>query len=149
MAVELFYSLLSISFTQGRKQKITMNTTCRISDSILIVFLIPLGCILFSGCAQKLVSIDELIVAPEPYLGKEVTISGEIYDIEREGGSVIGKSFTIQLTSPTRAELLKCEFERGKDSPPHYLRDGQLVRITGTVDIVQGETILRKCQVED
>ena len=120
------------------------NTT----STILIVFLILLGNTVFSGCGTKIVGIDQLIVAPEPHLGSEVTVSGEIYDIVREGGSVIGKSFTIHLTAETRMELLKCEFERGKVSPPHHLRDGQWVTITGVVDVVQGETMLRRCRIE-
>ena len=115
---------------------------------LLITFLIILGNVPISGCAPKMVDMDQLIVAPEPYIGSEVRVSGEIYDIVREGGSVIGKSFTISLTSQTRAELLKCEFDRGKESPPHHLRDGQWVTITGVVDVVQGETMLRRCRVE-
>ncbi len=115
---------------------------------LLIIFLIILSNVLISGCGPKMVDMNQLIVAPEPYIGSEVRISGEIYDIVREGGSVIGKSFTISLTSQTRAELLKCEFERGKESPPHHLRDGQWVTITGVVDVVQGETMLRRCRVE-
>ena len=115
---------------------------------LLITLLIILGNVTFSGCAPKMVDIDQLIVTPKPYIGSEVRVSGEIYDIVREGGSVIGKSFTISLTSQTRVELLKCEFERGKESPPDYLRDGQWVTITGVVDVVQGETMLRKCRVE-
>ena len=101
-----------------------------------------------TGMEPVAVDMDVLIDAPEPYIGSRVKVSAEIYDIVREGEGVIGRSFTISLTSETRAELLKCEFERGKDSPPHYLRDGQLVTIIGVVDVVQGETMLRKCRVE-
>ena len=95
-----------------------------------------------------MVDIDQLIITPESYVGSKVKVSGEIYDIVREGGTVIGKSFTISLTFPERAELLKCEFQRDKESPPHHLRDGQWVTIIGVVDIVQGETLLRECSVE-
>jgi hypothetical protein len=112
------------------------------------MLLILFGSMTFSGCGPKMVDIDQLIVAPEPHIGSEVKVSGEIYDIVREGGSVIGKSFTISLTSKTGVELLKCEFERGKESPPHHLRDGQWVTVTGVVDVVRGETILRRCQIE-
>lgn len=122
----------------------TYSTTCMILAMLLIVF----GSITLSSCGPKLVGIDQLIVAPELHLGSKVKVSGEIYDIVREGGSVIGKSFTISLTSQTRAELLKCEFTRGQESPPHHLRDGYWVTIIGVVDIVQGETLLRDCRVE-
>ena len=125
-----------------------MYHTYSAKSTLFIMLSIILGNIIFFGCGSKMVTIDELIVAPEPHIGSEVTVSGEIYDIVREGGSVIGKSFTISLTSQTRVELLKCEFERGKESPPHHLRDGQWVTITGVVDVVQGETMLRRCRVE-
>lgn len=125
-----------------------MHHTYSTKSILLIMLLILFGSMTFSGCGPKMVDIDQLIVAPEPHIGSEVKVSGEIYDIVREGGSVIGKSFTISLTSQTRVELLKCEFERGKESPPDYLRDGQWVTITGVVDVVQGETMLRRCRVE-
>ena len=131
-----------------RRKKTGMHHIDNTKSTILIVFLILLGNTVFSGCGTKMVSIDQLIVTPEPHLGSEVKVSGEIYDIVREGGSVIGKSFTISLTSQTRMELLKCEFERGKESPPHHLRDGQRVTIIGVVDVVQGETMLRRCRIE-
>ena len=129
-------------------KKFGMHHIDNTKSAILVVFLILLGSTCFFGCGPKMVGIDQLIVAPEPHLGSEVKVSGEIYDIVREGGSVIGKSFTISLTSETRMELLKCEFERGKESPPHHLRDGQWVTITGIVDVVQGETMLRRCRIE-
>lgn len=129
-------------------KKPCMRHIDNISSIILIVFLILLGNTFFFGCGPKMVGIDQLIVTPEPHLGSEVKVSGEIYDIVREGGSVIGKSFTISLTTENRMELLKCEFERGKESPPHHLRDGQWVTITGIVDVVQGETMLRRCRIE-
>ena len=129
-------------------KKTVMHHPYSTKSILLITLLIILGTVTFSGCAPKMVDIDQLIVTPKPYIGSEVRVSGEIYDIVREGGSVIGKSFTISLTSQTRVELLKCEFERGKESPPDYLRDGQWVTITGVVDVVQGETMLRKCRVE-
>ena len=125
-----------------------MNNTYSTPYTILGTFLIIFGSIFLVSCGVTLVDIDQLIVTPESYVGSKVKVSGEIYDIVREGGSVIGKSFTISLTSQTRPELLKCEFARGKDSPPHHLRDGQWVTITGIVDIVQGETMLRECRVE-
>ena len=125
-----------------------MNNTYKPTCPLLIMFLIIFASVTVSSCGTKMVDIDQLIVTPESYVGSEVTVSGEIYDIVREGGSVIGKSFTISLTSQTRVELLKCEFERGKESPPHHLRDGQWVTITGVVDVVQGETMLRRCRVE-
>ena len=120
------------------------RTTCITFVTALIVF----GSSLLSGCSVKLVDIDALIVTPEAYIGSRVKVSGEIYDIVREGGEVIGRSFTVSLTSQTRSELLECEFERGKESPPHHLRDGQWVTISGVVDIVQGKTLLRECRIE-
>ena len=125
-----------------------MNYTYSTTSTLLIMFLLVFGCIVISGCGPTLVSVDRLISTPEAHIGSTVKVSGEIYDIVREGGSVIGKSFTISLTSQTRMELLKCEFQRGKNSPPHNLRDGQWVTITGVVDVVQGETILRRCRVQ-
>lgn len=117
-------------------------------STIFVTLLIGLGSSVLLGCSVPLMDIDQLIVSPEPYVGSRVKVSGEIYDIVREGGEVIGKSFTISLTSQTRSELLNCEFARGKNSPPHHLRDGQWVTISGVVDIVQGNTLLRECRIE-
>ena len=74
-------------------RKAIMNHTYIAKSTILIVFLIIFGNTVFSGCGPKMVEIEQLIVAPEPHVGSEVKVSGEIYDIVREGGSVIGKKF--------------------------------------------------------
>lgn len=125
-----------------------MNSSYRTARIMLVTGLLVFGSSLLSGCSVKLVDIDALIGTPESYIGSRVKVSGEIYDIVREGGNVIGKSFTVRLTSQTRSELLECEFARGENSPPHHLRDGQWVTITGVVDIVQGRTLLRECRIE-
>lgn len=125
-----------------------MNTTYRTLYFILATLFIVLGSLTFAGCATEALTIESLLASPDSYIGKKVEIYGDVYTIEISGGGVIGKSVIVRISSPddTSVKILKCEFPRDNPPPP-TLKEGQLVTISGTVDIVEAVVILRECSI--
>lgn len=130
---------------------------------ILAIFF-TIGCITFSGCAARTntatpnqntnvkatfkslnrnPSIEQLISAPDPYLGMSVEVSGEVYNIVN-----YEKSITVGISEEKIAEFLECEFLKAT-SPPADLKEGQRIIVIGKVDVIKDVTFLRNCRVKN
>ncbi len=120
----------------------------------LTILFIVLGSLTFTGCGSKQVpadlsvTIEILLASPDSYIGERVKVYGDVYTIEIAGGSVVGKSVIVRISPPDEnsVELLKCEFARNSPPPP-TLKVGQLVTISGKVDVVEAVVLLRECSI--
>jgi hypothetical protein len=100
------------------------------------------------GTAAKEVTIKALFETPASYLGEKVQVHGEIFAIEMLGEGFIGASAIVRISPADdfSAELLRCEFSRN-NPPPSTLEKGQRVTISGKVDAIEGNIVLRECSV--
>ena len=94
------------------------------------------------------VTIKALFETPASYLGEKVQVHGEIFAIEMLGEGFIGASAIVRISPADdfSAELLRCEFSRN-NPPPSTLEKGQRVTISGKVDAIEGNIVLRECSV--
>ena len=100
------------------------------------------------GTAAKKVTIKALFETPASYFGEKVQVHGEIFAIEMLGEGFIGASAIVRISPADdfSAELLRCEFPRN-NPPPSTLEKEQRVTISGKVDAIEGNIVLRECSV--
>lgn len=98
--------------------------------------------------AAKKVTIKALFETPASYFGEKVQVHGEIFSIEMLGEGFIGASAIVRISPADdfSAELLRCEFSRN-NPPPSTLEKGQQVTISGKVDAIEENIVLRECSV--
>lgn len=107
---------------------------------ILALLLTTFCGITLSGCGDEHVELPTLVEDPEQYRGDEIEVQGVIVSVESEEED---ESLLILLRDSDA--VLICEFL--KNEHQDSLEEGNVVTISGKVDILAGITLLRECRL--